>query len=118
MKQSLGRFGFGNASLGFGLFISQFLLNQRAKVLIFTLLFVSLHTTLQIIKMEYKRTFIAIDLKSFYASVETEEEEVNHGFRLRHFHHDNVPFLMPSYDEATTLYVFKLKRSSCGLMAI
>ena len=55
MKQSLGRFGFGNASLGFGLFISQFLLNQRAKVLIFTLLFVSLHTTLQIIKMEYRK---------------------------------------------------------------
>lgn len=55
MKHSLGRFGLGNASLGFGLFISQFLLNQRAKVLIFTLLFVSLHPTLQIIKMEYRK---------------------------------------------------------------
>ena len=30
--------------------------------------------------MEYKRTFIAIELKSFYASVETEEEEVNHAY--------------------------------------
>ena len=55
MKHSLGRFGLGNASLGFGLFISQFLLNRRAKVLIFILFFVSLHPTLQIIKMEYRK---------------------------------------------------------------
>ncbi len=37
------------------LHISQFLLNRRTKVLIFTLLFVSLHPTLQIIKMEYRK---------------------------------------------------------------
>jgi uncharacterized membrane protein YfcA len=40
------------------------------------------------------------------------------GFGFGIFIMTMLPFLMPSYDEATTLYAFKLKRSSCGLMAI